>query len=182
MAKLDIDAGYHGELIDDLAFIAPNAVVRGQVTLEAHSSVWFGAIVRGDTEVVRIGSRTNVQDLSVLHADPGVPCLIGAGVTIGHAAVVHGAAVGDGALIGIRSVVLNGATIGAEAIIGAGAVVTEGTEIPPGHLAVGVPARVVRELTDEDRLRCRRTAEHYVQASRAYAAIRSSDSGSKSEN
>ena len=106
----------------------------------------FAATPRGS----KSASRSNIQDLAVLHADPGHPCRIGQDVTIGHAAVVHGATVGDGAMIGIRAVVLNGANVGAGAIIGAGAVVTEGCEIPARHLAVGVPAKVIRELTDED--------------------------------
>ena len=136
--------------------------------MQAGSSIWFGAVVRGDTEQVSIGARSNVQDLSVLHADPGYPCRIGNDVTIGHAAVVHGATVGQGALIGIRAVILNGAVIGPGAIIGAGAVVTEGCEIPARHLAVGVPAKVIRELTDADVDRASRTSAHYVASAKVY--------------
>ena len=149
-------------------FIAGNATVRGSVTIGERSSIWFGAVVRGDTEVVEIGCRTNVQDLAVLHADPGYPCQLGDDVTVGHSAVVHGAIVESGALIGIRAVVLNGAKIGTGAIVGAGAVVTEGMEVPAGHLAVGVPAKVIRELTSEDSERLTRTAGHYVFAAQAY--------------
>jgi carbonic anhydrase/acetyltransferase-like protein (isoleucine patch superfamily) len=127
-------------------------------------------VVRGDTESVEIGRGSNIQDLAVLHADPGFPCRIGDHVTVGHAAVVHGATVQEGALIGIRAVVLNGAVVGAGAIVGAGAVVPEGREIPAKHLAVGIPARVIRELTDEDLERLRETAQHYVEASRVYRA------------
>ena len=150
MTDSQIDASFHPELISDDVFVAGSATICGQVQIAAGASVWFGAVIRGDTERVEIGDRSNIQDLAVLHADPGHPCRIGQEVTIGHAAVVHGATVGDGAMIGIRAVVLNGATIGEGAIVGAGAVVTEGCQIPARHLAVGVPAKVIRELTDED--------------------------------
>ena len=164
MTDPDVDADFHPELIDDDVFIALGATIRGQVKIAAGGSVWFGAVIRGDTERVDIGARSNVQDLAVLHADPGHPCQIGTDVTIGHAAVVHGASVGDGAMIGIRAVVLNGATVGAGAIIGAGAVVTEGCEIPARTLSVGVPAKVIRELTDKDVARTVHAAAHYVRA------------------
>lgn len=163
-----MNVDFHPELIDESVFVADNATIRGDVSIGAESSVWFGAVLRGDTEKVHIGRRTNVQDLSVIHADPGKPCHIGDDVTIGHAAVVHGAQVGDGAMIGIRAVVLNGAEIGAGAIIGAGAVVTEGQQIPGGCLAVGIPAKVVRELSESDRQRTRRAAAHYVKAAKEY--------------
>ena len=164
----DLDADFHQELLADDVYVAPNATIRGQVRIAAGASVWFGAVIRGDTEVVEIAERSNVQDLAVLHADPGFPCRIGQDVTIGHAAVVHGASVGDGAMIGIRAVVLNGASIGAGAIVGAGAVVTEGCQIPAGHLAVGVPAKVIRELNDADIERTKHAARHYAQAARVY--------------
>ena len=157
------------DLIDASAFVAPGAVVRGEVHLRAGSSVWFGAVIRGDVTAIRVGRRSNVQDLAVLHADPGYPCTIGDRVTIGHGAIVHGATVQDDALIGIRAVVLNGAVVGSGSIVAAGAVVTEGAEIPPNSLAVGVPAKVIRELSGEDRERLRRGAEHYVHAAAAYA-------------
>lgn len=163
-----MDAKFHPELIDESAFVAANATIVGDVALGSGASVWFGAVVRGDTEKVVVGDRSNVQDLCVLHADPGFPCVIGEDVTIGHAAVVHGAVVGDGAMIGIRAVVLNGANIGAGAIVGAGAVVTEGMQIPAGHLAVGVPAKVIRELTPENVARAKHAAGHYVEAAKAY--------------
>lgn len=159
---------FHPELIDDSVFVADNATIRGDVSIGADSSVWFGTVIRGDTEQVKIGSRSNIQDLCVLHADPGKPCQIGDDVTIGHSAVVHGATVDDGAMIGIRAVVLNGAQIGTGAIIGAGAVVTEGQQIPAHSLAVGIPAKVIRELTESDQQRLRRTAAHYVKAAKAY--------------
>ncbi|MFK8115128.1 MAG: gamma carbonic anhydrase family protein [Rubripirellula sp.] len=170
MTKRKLDVNFHPEWIHEEAFVAESATVLGEVQIGKQASVWFGAVVRGDSVRVEIGERSNVQDLSVIHADPGFPCTIGNDVTIGHAAVVHGAQVGDGALIGIRAVVLNGAKIGDGAIVGAGAVVTEGFEVPAGHLAVGVPAKVVRELTTEQVARAKHAAEHYVQAGQVYRA------------
>ncbi len=166
----ELDVLHRAELVAPTAFIAENATVLGDVVIGDRSSVWFGTVIRGDTESVRIGDRSNVQDLSVLHADPGYPCEIGDDVTIGHAAVVHGATVEDGALIGIRAVILNGAKIGKGALVGAGAVVTEGTVIPAGHLAVGIPAKVIRELTPEQKARLKRTANHYANATEPYKA------------
>jgi carbonic anhydrase/acetyltransferase-like protein (isoleucine patch superfamily) len=163
-----IDPQFHPELIDDLALVAAGVTVRGHVRVGAESSLWFGAVIRGDCERVEIGARTNVQDLAVIHSDPGFPCRIGDGVTIGHAAVVHGATVEGGAMIGMRAVVLNGAKIGAGALIAAGAVVTEGTEIPADTLAMGVPAKVIRPLNDDDRERIRHAAAHYVRAAAVY--------------
>lgn len=168
MNNRELQTDFRPELIADDVFIAANASLRGSVTIGEKSSVWFGAVVRGDTEAVEIGTRSNVQDLAVLHADPGYPCQLGDDVTVGHAAVVHGAIVESGALIGIRAVVLNGAKIGAGAIVGAGAVVTEGMEVPAGHLAVGVPAKIVRELSAKDSERLTKTADHYVVAAKAY--------------
>lgn len=165
----DLRTTHQPALVAEDAFIADNATVLGDVRIGSGASVWFGAVVRGDTECVEIGTGTNVQDLSVLHADPGFPCRLGTGVTVGHAAVVHGATVHDGSLIGIRAVVLNGATVGPGSIVGAGAVVTEGADIPAGKLAVGVPARVVRDVTPDDVAKLKRTAEHYIHAARQYS-------------
>lgn len=165
------DVRHRDDLVDDSAWIADSATVRGDVRIGKEASVWFGAVIRGDVEPITIGDRSNVQDNCVLHADPGFPCTIGRNVTIGHAAVVHGAEVGDGALIGIRAVVLNGAKIGSGAIVGAGAVVTEGMEVPPGHLAVGIPAKVIRELTPENIEMAQRGAGRYVSASRRYMEV-----------
>lgn len=164
----DVDPGIHPELIDASAFVAQGAVLRGRVHLAASTSVWFGAVIRGDVEPVRIGARSNVQDLAVIHCDPGYPCQIGDDVTIGHAAVVHGAVIESGALIGIRAVVLNGARIGAGSIIGAGAVVTERAEIPPGSLVVGVPGKVIRQTTAEQREQILNNAANYVLAAARY--------------
>ena len=166
--KRSIAVHFQPDLIAGNAFVAPGAVVRGEVHLGEQSSIWFNAVVRGDTESIRVGRRSNIQDLCVVHADPGFPTWIGDDVTIGHAAVIHGATVHDGALVGIRAVVLNGAVVGAGSIVGAGAVVTEGTQIAPGQLVVGIPARAVREVTEADRQRAQHAAVHYVEVSEAY--------------
>jgi carbonic anhydrase/acetyltransferase-like protein (isoleucine patch superfamily) len=139
--------------IHPTAFIHPSAVVLGDVHLGARVSVWPCAVLRGDTDRIEIAEDTNVQDGAVLHCDDGYPCLVGSRVTIGHRAVVHGAAIEDDALIGIGALVLTGSRIGRGALIGAGAVVTEGTVVPPASLVLGVPARVVRELSAEQRAR-----------------------------
>jgi len=165
---LDID--HHPEFIDDTAFVAPNATIVGRVKVEAEASVWFGCVLRGDNDPIVVGPRSNVQDLSMIHTDEGVPCTVGAGVTVGHRVVLHGATIGDGALIGIGAIVLNGARVGEQAVVGAGAVVTEGQEIPPRHLALGVPAKVVRELTDEELTRLKHAADHYVERAKAFRA------------
>lgn len=157
----------HSELcanqIDPTAYIARGAVVVGDVTIGSESSVWFNAVVRGDTESIRIGSQTNVQDLCMLHADPGFPCVLGDRVTLGHAAVVHGAVVEDDCMIGMRAVVMNGAKIGRGSIIAVGAVVTEGTEIPPDSVVMGMPGKVVRQAGERDCERIRHAATHYVE-------------------
>lgn len=150
------------------AFIAPNATLIGDVTIEAEASVWFGAVLRGDDAPIRVGARSNVQDNAVLHADPGFPTTVGAGVTIGHGAIVHGATVGDGALIGMGATVLNGARVGSESVVGANALVGEGKEFAPRTLLVGVPARPVRELDDAAVARARSGAAHYVGRARRY--------------
>ncbi len=162
------------ELRAATAWIAPTATVVGNVHLGEHASVWFGAVLRGDCESVSIGPRTNVQDLACLHADPGLPCVVGANVTIGHAAIVHGATVEDDCLIGIRATVLNGARIGRGSLIGAAALVTENAVIPPNSLVLGVPGKVVRQLTEADVERIRRGSQHYVDAAAAYRLAQSS--------
>jgi carbonic anhydrase/acetyltransferase-like protein (isoleucine patch superfamily) len=156
------------ELIDPSAFIAPTAVVLGDVTILAEASVWFGAVIRGDAAPIRIGRQTNVQDGCILHADPGFPCTLGERVTLGHGAIVHGATVENDCLIGMRAVVMNGARIGRGSIVAVGSVVTEGTEIPPGSIALGQPAKVKREVTERDRAMIQHAAEHYVAAGRDY--------------
>jgi carbonic anhydrase/acetyltransferase-like protein (isoleucine patch superfamily) len=161
---------FHRELVEPTAYLAPTAVVLGDVTIAAEASVWFGAVIRGDTEAIRIGRQTNVQDGCILHADAGYPCTLGERVTLGHGAIVHGATVEDDCLIGMRAVVMNGARIGRGSIVAVGALVTEGTVIPPGSVVMGQPGRVTREVAERDRERIRQAAEHYVQAAKAYRA------------
>jgi carbonic anhydrase/acetyltransferase-like protein (isoleucine patch superfamily) len=170
------------ELVDRTAFIAPRAVVIGEVTIGAESSVWFGAVVRGDTEAIRIGKQTNIQDGCVLHADAEFPCTLGDRVTLGHGAIVHGASVEDDCLIGMRAVVMNGAKIGRGSIVAAGSIVTEGTEIPPGSVVMGQPGKVRRETTERDRERIRHAAEHYVAAGRVYLSSVFNVAGPQSED
>ena len=143
-------------------FIAPNASVMGDVTFGKGVSVWYGAVIRADVEKIIIGDNTNIQDTAVLHADPGDPTIIGESVTVGHGAIVHGAVVGDGSLIGMRATVLNKAKIGKGCIIGAHALVTEKMEIPDYSLAVGAPAKVIRQLTPEQAEKMKLGAQHYV--------------------
>ena len=149
-------------LADD-AWVAPGAHVMGQVTLEAGASVWFGAVLRGDTEPLTVGAGSNVQENTVIHADPGFPCTIGANVTVGHKAMLHGCTIGDGSLIGMGATVLNGAVIGRGCLIGAGALITEGKTIPDGSLVMGAPGKVVRELDEAAQAALLRSAEHYRQ-------------------
>jgi carbonic anhydrase/acetyltransferase-like protein (isoleucine patch superfamily) len=148
--------------------IAAGAQIVGDVTIGPQSSVWFNAVIRGDSEAIHIGSRTNMQDNCVLHADPGFPCIVGDGVTIGHAAVVHGAQVGDNVVIGMHAVVMNGAQIGHDSVIAVGAIVTEASVIPPGSLVMGLPGKVVRTLTSEEIERNRRSAAHYVENAKMF--------------
>jgi len=149
-------------------FVARGAVVAGDVQVGERASIWFAAVVRGDTEAIRIGPRTNIQDGCVVHADPGFPCVLGADVTLGHRAVVHGARIGDETMVGMGAVVLNGATVGSQALIGAGALLVGGRDYPGGHLILGSPAKAVRPLTDEEIAGLRRSAQHYVEAGAAW--------------
>ncbi|MBW8795015.1 MAG: gamma carbonic anhydrase family protein [Streptomyces sp.] len=132
-------------------FVAPTASVIGDVTLKAGASVWYGAVIRGDVETITVGARANVQDNATLHADPGFPVRVGERVSVGHNAVVHGATVEDDCLIGMGATVLNGAVIGAGSLVAAQALVPQGMVVPPGSLVAGVPAKVRRELTEEER-------------------------------
>jgi carbonic anhydrase/acetyltransferase-like protein (isoleucine patch superfamily) len=145
------------------AFVASTALVLGDVVLGKDASVWYGAVLRGDCARITIGALTNVQDGTVIHADTGVPNDIGAAVTIGHMAMIHGRRVGDGCLIGIKAVILGGAEIGAECIIAAGAVVKENAVIPPRSLVAGVPGRIVRAVTEEEAAQLRGHAAHYLE-------------------
>jgi carbonic anhydrase/acetyltransferase-like protein (isoleucine patch superfamily) len=154
--------------IADTAWVADSAVVIGNVELAEEASVWFGAVLRGDTETLTIGRRSNVQDGSVLHADHGFPLVLGEGVTVGHQVMLHGCRIGDGSLVGIQAVVLNGTRIGRHCLVAAGAVVTEGKEFPDGSLIMGAPARVVRPLTPEQIDGLKESAQHYVDNARRY--------------
>ena len=150
------------------AFVADTARVIGRVRLGSGVSVWFGAVLRGDNEPIVVGDRSNVQEGAVLHTDPGFPLTVGAGVTIGHQAMLHGCTVGEGALIGIQAVVLNGARIGRNCLVGAGALVTEGKEFPDGMLIIGSPARAVRALTPEQIEQMHGNARTYVHKGQIY--------------
>lgn len=143
-------------------WVAPNAVVVGNVILEEDASVWFGSTVRGDNEPIRIGARSNVQDGCVLHTDPGFPMIIGPDATVGHMAMLHGCTVGRGSLIGIGSFILNGAEIGEECLIGANTLIAEGKVIPPRSMVLGSPGKIVRQLTDADVARFAAIAGRYV--------------------
>ena len=154
--------------IADTAWVADSAVVIGNVELAEAASIWFGAVLRGDTESLSIGARSNVQDGSVLHADPGFPLVVGAGVTIGHQVMLHGCTIGDDSLVGIQAVVLNGARIGRHCLVAAGAIVTEGKQFPDGSLIMGAPARVVRPLTQEQIEGLKEGAQHYVDNARRH--------------
>ncbi|WKZ13618.1 MAG: gamma carbonic anhydrase family protein [Gammaproteobacteria bacterium] len=153
--------GRRPQIADD-AYVAPGATVIGDVHLAAESSVWFGAVLRGDVERLSIGRGTNIQDNSVLHSDPGAPLVLGSLVTVGHLVTLHGCEIGDEALIGIGAVVMNHARIGPRCIVGAGALVTEGKQFPEGVLIIGSPARVARSLTAEELARVAAAARRYV--------------------
>lgn len=151
------------------AWVAPSAQVMGQVSVGAGASIWFGTVVRGDTERITIGAGSNIQDASVLHADAGQPLVIGERVTVGHQAMLHGCTVGDESLIGIGAIVLNGAKIGKNCLVGAGALVTEGKEFPDGSMILGSPAKVVRQLTPEQIEGLRQSAQHYKTNAQRFA-------------
>jgi len=152
------------------AWAAPSADLIGDVRLGARANVWFGAVLRGDNTPLILGEETNFQDGSVGHSDADFPLTIGARVTIGHQAILHGCTVADGCLIGMGARILNGAVIEAECIVGAGALVTEGKRFERGSLIVGAPARVVRQVTDEERKLLRESAAHYAEKAARYAA------------
>lgn len=150
------------------AWVAEGAQVMGNVVLGEDASVWFGAVVRGDTESITIGAGSNIQDASVLHADIGQPLVIGERVTVGHQVMLHGCTIGDESLIGIGAIVLNGAKIGKNCLVGAGSLVTEGKEFPDGCMIIGSPAKAVRQLTPEQIEGLRRSAEHYIDNARRF--------------
>ena len=144
-------------------WVAPDAVLIGRVRLLKNASVWFGAVLRGDNDLIEIGENSNVQDNSVVHTDPGLPTLIGANVTVGHNVILHSATIGDNSLIGMGSILLNRCKIGANCLIGAGTMITEGKEIPDNSMVVGAPGRVVRQLTESQLAVLKMSAAVYVQ-------------------
>lgn len=156
--------------VDSTAWIADSARVMGHVTLGPDASVWFGCVLRGDTESMTIGEGSNIQDLTVMHADHGLPLTIGKHVTVGHKVMLHGCTIGDESLIGIGAIVLNGARIGKNCLVGAGSLVTEGKEFPDGSMIMGTPAKVVRQLTPEQIEGLRLSAQHYIDNARMFRA------------
>ena len=149
-------------MIDPSAFIAQGAIVLGDVQLGKHASVWYNTVIRGDTAPILIGEETNIQDLSMIHADPGLPCRVGNRVTVGHRVILHGCTVGDDCLIGMGAVLLNDVRIRHGSVIGAGTLVLEGTEVPAGSLVVGFPGKVVRPVDTEMQERIEHAWRHYV--------------------
>ena len=163
----------HTPAVDATAFVAPNATLIGRVTVAADSSVFYGSVLRADTDSISIGVGSNVQDNVSMHTDEGLQLVVGNGVSIGHGAVVHGCVIEDDCLIGMGATILNRAVIGAGSLVAAGAVVLEDTVIPPGSLVAGVPAKVRRELTEEEIAGVRHNATHYVALAAAHRAISS---------
>jgi carbonic anhydrase/acetyltransferase-like protein (isoleucine patch superfamily) len=157
-------------MIDRSVFIAAGAIVLGDVDLGKDVSVWYNAVIRGDTDKISIGAETNIQDLTMIHADPGVPCRVGSRVIVGHRVILHGCTIDDECLIGMGAIVLNRAHVGRGSVIGAGAVLVEGTEIPPGSLVLGVPGRVVRPVDESMKERIEHGWRHYVDQARRHLA------------
>lgn len=158
----------HAPTIPASAYVAPTATLIGKVTLGERASVWFNVVIRGDTDTITLGEGSNVQEGVIMHADPGFPLTLGANVTVGHQAMLHGCTIGEGTLVGIQAVVLNGAVIGKHCLVGAGAIVTEGKTFPDRSLILGAPARVVRELTEQDMTGLERVAASYVERGELY--------------
>ena len=150
------------------AWVADSAQVIGNVVLGEDSSIWFGTVIRGDTETITIGRGSNIQDASVLHTDMGKPLVVGENVTVGHQVMLHGCTIGDESLIGIGAVVPNGAKIGKNCLVGAGALVTEGKEFPDGSMIIGSPAKAVRELSPEQIQGLKMSAQHYIENARRF--------------
>jgi len=159
-------------VIDNRAFLAPGAVVVGEVDLAADVSIWYGAVLRADSAPISVGAGSNIQDGSILHVDAGVPCSVGARVTVGHRVVLHGATIADNVLVGMGAVVMNYATVGEGSVIAAGALVTEGTVVPPGSLVLGVPARVLRPIRTEERAMIEHGVATYVRLAGAHRLAR----------
>lgn len=151
------------------AWVAPSADLIGDVRLAARASIWFGAVIRADNTPILIGEASNLQDGAIGHSDPGFPLTVGAGVTVGHQAILHGCTIGNGALVGMGAKILNGAVIGERCLVGAGALITEGKTFEPGMLIVGSPARVLRPLTDQELATLELSAAHYADKAARYA-------------
>ena len=168
----------HGDAFPEVApsaWIAPGAHVIGAVNLGEESSVWYGAVLRGDTEPIHIGARTNVQDGCILHADPGYPAIVGDDCVVGHNAIVHGCQIGNGCLIGMGATILNGAKVGERSIVAAGALVPENKEFPPRSLIVGIPAKAAREVTEEQTRSIARGVREYVERAASHRESLQSD-------
>jgi carbonic anhydrase/acetyltransferase-like protein (isoleucine patch superfamily) len=163
-----ISVGGSSPEVDPTAWVAPDAVLAGAVTIGPEASVWYATVIRGDGDAIRVGARSNIQDGCVLHTDPGLQLVVGEGVSVGHRAVLHGCVVEDDVLIGMGAIVMNGAHIGTGSLVAAGALVTEGTKIPPRSLVVGAPAKVRREVSDDELEMVRYNATHYVALARTH--------------
>lgn len=157
--------------VDESSWIAQSATLIGKVRILAGASVWFGAVLRGDIDEIVLGAGSNLQDNAVVHTEAGSPAIIGAGVSVGHGAVVHGCTIEDGCLVGMNATVLTGAVVGRDSLIAAGSVVLEGATIPPRSLVAGIPGKVRRELTDEEIAGMHGNSERYVTRARAYALL-----------
>lgn len=165
---IDLDNG--SPHVDPRAWVAPTVVLAGAVTIEEGASVWFGTVMRADGDTISIGEQSNIQDGTVIHADPGFPVTVARHVSVGHGAVLHGCSIGEGTIVGMRAAVLNGATIGAQCLVAAGAVVLEGAEFEPRSLIAGVPAKRRRELTDEEVRGLADNADDYLDLAARYRA------------
>lgn len=154
--------------IDKSSFVAPNATIIGNVTVGENSGIWFGAVVRGDSNAIKIGARSNIQDMCMLHVDSKHTLTIGNDVTVGHRAILHGATIKDRVLVGMGAIVMNGAVVGEDTIVGAGALVTENMVVPPGSLILGVPAKVKREISAEERAHILYSSKHYAEFAGEY--------------
>jgi carbonic anhydrase/acetyltransferase-like protein (isoleucine patch superfamily) len=157
-------------MIDPSAFLATGAIVLGDVHLGKDASLWYYSVIRGDTERIEIGDETNIQDLSMVHADPGIPCVVGRRVTVGHRAILHGCVVEDECMIGMGAILLNGVRLGRGSVVGAGAVLVEGMEVPPGSLVLGVPGKIVRAVDEKIGQRIDHAWRHYVKEARRHRA------------
>ncbi|WMS88027.1 gamma carbonic anhydrase family protein [Pleionea litopenaei] len=164
--------GISPKLDFDSSFIAESADIIGKVELGEECSVWFNSVIRGDTDWIRVGPKSNIQDNAVLHTDPGLELIVGRGVTVGHHAMLHGCSIGDFSLVGINAVVLNNAKIGDHVLIGANTLITEGKEIPSGVLVLGNPGKVVRKLTEQERMLLEKSADTYVNKIELYRSLK----------